>query len=263
MNLPETEFSQDKNSLNPFEILSLVFFTGFFVFFTGTILSLVGGGKIVLLGEIFIIVPAMAYAVWRQKNIVKIFRLNPISPAVLFHSIAIAIVSFVIIDEIDRLIAMKFPLPEEQLEMLKELLTINSFTDGVIVFLSAVIFAAIAEELFFRGMLQRNLELVRDPAMTMVLTSVFFALSHFSFELALQILLLGLLLAYMAWKANSIFPAIIIHATNNFFSLILFNISEENTAWYASQGQVKYIWVLASILLFIPLFKSFNNACKN
>jgi membrane protease YdiL (CAAX protease family) len=263
MNLPETEFSQDKNSLNPLEILALAFFTGFFVFFTGGILSLVGGGKFVLLGEIFIIAPAFVYAVWRQKNIVKVFRLNPISLSVLLHSIAVAIVAFVIIDEVDRLIAMKFPIPEEQMVILKEMLTIHSFTDAVIIFLSAVVFAAVAEEMFFRGLLQRNLELVRDPAMTMVLTSVFFALAHFSFELALQILLLGLLLAYMSWKADSIFPAIIIHATNNFFSLLLFNISEEKTAWYASEGQVKYIWVLASILLIIPLFKSFNNVCKN
>ena len=262
MNLPETEFNKDKNSFHPPEILFLALFTGFFVFFTGGLLSFAGGSKFILLGEIFIIVPAVVYAVWQQKNIKTVFRLNSISSSILLHTIAIAVAGFVIIDEVDRLIAMKFPMPEEQVAILREMLTITSFSDGVIIFLSAVVFAAVAEELFFRGMLQRNLELVRDPAMTMVLTSVFFALTHFSFELALQILLLGLLLAYMSWKANSVFPAIIIHATNNFFSLILFNIPEEQTAWYASEGHVNYIWVLASILLFIPLLKSFNNACK-
>jgi membrane protease YdiL (CAAX protease family) len=253
----------DDSSLVPIEIFGIIFFTGFFVFLSGGILGLLGGNKIGLLGEIFIIVPAAIYVFSKKLDVKKIFRLHPISQKVFISSIALGIIAFILIDAMDRLIATYFPMPQEQLDFLTELLTITSFADGIFIFLSAVIFASIAEEMFFRGLVQRNLELYSDPAMTMVFVSVFFALTHLSFEVALQILILGLLLAYTSWKALSIYPAIIIHALNNSLSLLLLNLPDNSTHWYASQTNVQYHWTAMALLLLIPVFKFFNKTCED
>lgn len=253
----------DASSLSPIEIFSIIFFTGFFVFLTGSILALLGGGKIALLAEILIIVPAISYVLSKKLDIKNIFRIHPINKKVFLSSIAMAIIAFILIDAIDRFIVIYFPMPKEQVEFVTKLLTINSFSDGVFIFLSGVVFASIAEELFFRGLVQRNLEFYSDPAMTMVFVSVFFALTHLSFEVAIQILLLGLLLSYTSWKALSIYPAVIIHGLNNFLSLLLLNLPQESTSWYATEKHVHYYWIIIALLLALPVFQLFNNACKN
>ena len=255
--------NKDENTaLTPIEIFGIIFLTGFFVFLTGGILGSLRGGKIVLLGEILIIVPAINFVLSKKLDVFKIFRIHPVSSRVLFYSVVLGLVGFILIDEIDRLIAIYFPMPEEQLKFLKELLTITSVSDAFFIFISVVVFASIAEEMFFRGLVQRNLEFYRDPAMTIVFTAVFFALSHLSFEVALQILILGLLLSFTSWKAKSIIPAIIIHAINNFLSLLLLNLPIETTEWYASENHVHFYWTIIAMLLFVPVFLSFNKACE-
>jgi membrane protease YdiL (CAAX protease family) len=123
--------------------------------------------------------------------------------------------------------------------------------------------AGFAEEMLFRGLLQRTLEHYRDPAMAIVLTSVLFALAHFNPWVALQITFLGLALGYMAWKSRSILPAVIVHSGNNLLSILLINAPQHNVSWYATEEHVRWIWIALAILLIGPAFLTFSRYCDS
>ena len=127
-----------------------------------------------------------------------------------------------------------------------------------------VVFAAFGEEMLFRGVLQRSLEHFREPAIAIVLSSVLFSIIHFNPWAALQIMFLGLFLGYLAWKANSIFPAIVLHGINNLLSIILINIPEENLKWYsATTKHVNLYLLIFAIIIIVPAIFSFNQACED
>ena len=144
---------------------------------------------------------------------------------------------------------------------MQNLLHVHTVTDAVVLFITAVILAGFAEEMLFRGLLQRTLEHYREPASAIVLSSVFFAIVHFNPWTAIQITLLGLALGYMAWKSHSILPAVILHACNNLFSITLLNLPEAYGKWYFTGVHVKWPWLITAILVIGPVFLSFNRLC--
>jgi membrane protease YdiL (CAAX protease family) len=248
--------------LSPSEILQLFIVTFLFVVLFGAIAILVGGTTLGLLSESLIIVPALLL-VWRQKRPFYLtFRLHKINTSLLLHSFAIGIVVFVIGDELDRLIASIFPMPQLWMDAMEKILEIHSVRDAVVIFTTAVIFAGFAEEMLFRGMLQQTIEKYRDPAHAIVFTAILFAIIHFNPWTALQITFLGLILSYLAWKSNSILPAVILHACNNLFSIILMNLPDQYVRLYCTENHVRVQWIGIALIVAVPLFISYHRQCE-
>ncbi|MBN2413869.1 CPBP family intramembrane metalloprotease [candidate division KSB1 bacterium] len=253
----------NKNGLfSPIQIFILFLVTIALVTVTGVIIILLGGSTLSLLTEILIVLPALIACLQFKMPFTKTFRLHKINLPIIFYSIVISLAVFIIGDEIDRIIYLIFPMPEELYESMIRLLQIDSVKDAVILIMSGVIFAAFAEEMLFRGVLQKSLEHFREPATAIVLSSVFFAIIHFNPWAALQIMILGLFLGYMAWRANSIFPAIILHGINNLLSMILMNLPEEKLKWYSETTiHVNVYLIVFAIVVLVPAIVSFNRAC--
>jgi uncharacterized protein len=257
---------EDLNSgshiLTPQELYKVLLLTLLF-FFLGTIFAgvmvLFGLTKVALLAEVLFIIPAIATVLARRRPFLKSFRFNSINPGLLYYSVIIAFSVLILGDELDRLIGIVFPLPSWFDP--KPIMEIHSIWDGVLIIGNAVVVAALAEEMLFRGMVQQTLESVHETGKAILLSAIFFALLHLNPWWMIQITLLGLALGYMAWKSDSIIPTVIIHGLNNLLAVISLNTGEAKMEWYLSGGHVRWYWLALAALLVVPGFMGFQRVC--
>ncbi len=97
----------------------------------------------------------------------------------------------------------------------------------IVICIYTVIIAPFAEELFFRGFVLNCASKV-SSVFAMVLSSFLFGIYHMNVPQFMSAFLVGLLLSYVTLKADSIIPAIVIHAFNNCVSMSLTILSEYN-----------------------------------
>ncbi len=90
-------------------------------------------------------------------------------------------------------------------------------TGKVMVFISAVVLAPIAEELFFRGIVQSMLrKYIGKPWPAVIITSVIFGLLHYDTPQNVPALILfGAVLGYLYERSGRLYPAIVTHALFN------------------------------------------------
>lgn len=86
-------------------------------------------------------------------------------------------------------------------------------------FLVAVVFAPFVEEIFFRGFLFQGFRQKYGWVHAMLLSSVIFAVAHLDPASLIPTFILGLVIAYLFHRSNSIWPGIILHFLINGFSL--------------------------------------------
>jgi membrane protease YdiL (CAAX protease family) len=89
--------------------------------------------------------------------------------------------------------------------------------------LALVVAAPIAEEMMFRGLLQRGLERRWNRWLALIVASLVFAAVHVQ-PLQFPILfLLGLLFGWLFQRSGSLWPGVAGHATNNLLAVFAFN----------------------------------------
>ncbi len=91
----------------------------------------------------------------------------------------------------------------------------------ILSFIAAAIVAPIAEEIFFRGFMYGGLRRRIGVIGAMVVSTLFFTALHLSIDLFVPIFVLGISLAWLYEATGSLYPGILLHATNNALSLIL------------------------------------------
>lgn len=100
-------------------------------------------------------------------------------------------------------------------------------TEGVglvLTFTAAAVIAPIAEEIFFRGFMYGGLRGRIGAVGAMLVSTIFFTALHFSIDQFIPIFFLGLFLAWLYEKTGSLYPGMLLHATNNAISLVLLAI---------------------------------------
>lgn len=89
----------------------------------------------------------------------------------------------------------------------------------------------IAEEMFFRGALQRVfLGMMRRPASAIVLSAFVFSLLHMQFYGFAPRFLMGIMFGYICWKSGSVMTSAVAHMLNN--SLVVL------TVWLTNRGMI-------------------------
>ncbi|MBK8658787.1 MAG: CPBP family intramembrane metalloprotease [Bacteroidetes bacterium] len=120
------------------------------------------------------------------------------------------------------------PAPEAVLQMEKRidamLEAATSFTTLPQFLIAAVVMAvvpAIAEELFFRGLLMGDmLRSGMKPVSSILISGVIFSLVHFEFHNFLAIGVLGIFLGYLYYISGSLWLCVAAHFINNFFAVL-------------------------------------------
>ncbi|RPH90672.1 MAG: CPBP family intramembrane metalloprotease [Calditrichaeota bacterium] len=254
---------QDNNPpfISPRDVGTILLLTLFLITIFSFIVDL-NDTVMLLIGEVLIIVPALIYVAAKRLPLSIAFRMKKVSLRTVIATLFLFFPVFVLTDEFDRLMQQVFPMPQDWYDAMTELVRFQTVPQTIMILTAGVLVAALCEEWLFRGLVQQSLEKFRDPAMAMVLSSVFFALIHFNPWTSIQILLLGLVLAYVAWKSGSVLPSMIIHALNNLFSLLMMNISEEELLVYA-HDHVRLIWIGVSLVLLPAAIKMFNQSTRS
>jgi membrane protease YdiL (CAAX protease family) len=204
-------------------------------------------------GSLFLIVP-LIYARYRQFEIQSLFRFNAVSTSIIIQSVLIGLALTILSDELDRIINLIYPLPDWLTEQLEPLKAENNF-ELFLIIIGAVFIAAIAEEGLFRGFLQFSLEKRGDVTRAVLLSSLTWTMIHMNLYWAIQLFLMGIVIGYMAWRTNSIIPAIIIHSLNNLVGVLFLNFDlEPYMHWYEWNDHVSpIVVVLSGAILFFSI----------
>lgn len=137
---------------------------------------------------------------------------------------------------------------DEQLEFLARLITEPRGLAAVIMFFTVVVGAGFAEELLFRGYVQRRLlERWRAPS-AILLPGIVFAAMHMSPVHSLGVFPLGLWMGFLAWRTGSVLPAILAHMANNALGVTVALLTTESTEGPAvdmAQNPAWY-WILVA-----------------
>jgi len=250
----------------PIEALVLILFTFGFIFGISVIITLVAlffksdsvlGGNASFLfiigGLVFLIIPIF-YVKIREYNGRELFRLNIPPGEVLLLSVPLGLSISVITDEIDRIVQIFLPTPEIFLKYLDSLKAETPF-DWIFLILGVVIIASISEEILFRGFLQVSLERKGDITRAVILSSVTWTIIHINPYWAIQIFITGVVIGFLAWRTNSVFPSMIVHGTNNFISLLVINYNlDESMDWYFLGDHISpIVIVIAAGILIISI----------
>lgn len=237
-------FSEEKIYPSPGEAILVIFITFILLFIIWGIGGNDGSKSSLMLYELFTIIPAFIYLRYRKYSVRLVFRLRPVSWRMLAVSVLIGLSLTVIGDELDRMMQMILPIPEELRALLTTALTADSFMDWVYLILAAVLLAAFLEEMLFRGFLQNALEEKIDVTRAVLAAAFIFSIIHINPYWMVQIVILGVVLGVMAWKSDSIFPGATVHLVNNGLALIFLNNREADLGIYYWNGHVNPAFLL-------------------
>ncbi len=197
-------------------------------------------------GSLFLIIPLL-YARLRHYPLRRVFRLNPVPLSVILVSLPVGFALTVLSDELDRLLGLIITIPQWVYDMMYPLKA-ESLSDWALILMGAVIIAAIAEEVLFRGFLQISLERKGDATRAVLLSALAWTLIHQNPYWAVEIFIMGIFIGFLAWRTNSIIPSVIVHALNNFIAVWMLNSKpEESMGWYEWHGHV-------SPMVLVPAF---------
>jgi membrane protease YdiL (CAAX protease family) len=205
----------------------------------------------VLGGFFFILIPVF-YVRLRQYDLRRVFRLKPVPLGITLIGIPIGLSLAILSDGLDRIVRLFFPPPEIFTQYL-ESMRAETMTDWFLLVLGVIIIASFSEEMLFRGFLQLSLEKKGDINRAVIMSSLTWTLIHINPYWAIQIFITGVILGFLAWRADSIYPAIIVHAINNLLSLLAINFDLESSLdWYLWGDQVSPLIIIpmAGVLVF-------------
>lgn len=100
-------------------------------------------------------------------------------------------------------------------ETMRALLRANYIWSIPAQILCLAVIPAIAEEMLFRGLLQRSLEEVWRPLSAALCTTIVFALLHFQPSMFLPMVVLSAVLSLLAQRSQSLVPGMVLHAVFN------------------------------------------------
>ena len=129
-------------------------------------------------------------------------------------------------------------------------------------FLLVSIFAPFFEEWLCRGMILRGLLGNRvKPVWAIVISAAFFAFIHLNPWQAVPAFLLGCLFGYVYYKTGSLKLTMLMHFTNNTFSLVMSNVDslKDVESWMDVLPGMRY-WIIfaAAVLLIVLIVNAFR-----
>jgi len=101
------------------------------------------------------------------------------------------------------------------------LLSFGGINDLIIAIFILAIVPGVAEEIFFRGMVQTQLQHVfKNPNYAVFITAFLFSFFHFQFYSFIPKMILGILLGYIFMWSKNIWYSSAVHVTNNLIVVI-------------------------------------------
>ncbi len=151
-------------------------------------------------------------------------------------------------------------------ELTKFLTDLNGFGEISVGFLVIAIIPAIGEELIFRGIVQRKLQIIfSNPHIGIVLAGILFSAIHIQFYGFFPRMALGVLFGYLYFYSGNIFLPIFAHFVNNGFTLLMVLLSNKGLIDFDIENEEPFpIWLAilslgVAFLLFLFIRKKIKD----
>jgi uncharacterized protein len=133
-------------------------------------------------------------------------------------------------------------------EMYKQLVSSQSIPELLWVILVVALIPAVAEELLFRGLVQRSFERGLTPMRGVLITGIIFGAYHLNPFSFVPLAALGMYLGYITMRTGSIVTSMVGHCYNNLFASIALymNLSDD----YVVAGNANEMSLLALLVTF-------------
>ena len=111
---------------------------------------------------------------------------------------------------------------------LRKILVMETPVDLLNMLVVLALLPAVAEELFFRGILQRIfIQMTRRPWIGIIITAIIFSALHGQFLGFIPRMVLGIVLGALYWYSGSLYPGMLAHFLNNAVQIVLVYVSPE------------------------------------
>jgi len=192
-----------------------------FMLLSNVFLRLPLGGyyfKAISVEILLVMIPPIVFLIYKKYDIKKILRLNKISILNIILIVFITCFSIPVVGILNlinmviiKLIFGSTNLPQVQIPDVVTL--IKGF---IVIGMSA----AVCEEVLFRGVIMRGYEKL-GKTKAIIITAFLFGLMHHDFQRFLGTFLLGILMGFLVYRADSIYAGMIAHFTNNSLVVLL------------------------------------------
>jgi membrane protease YdiL (CAAX protease family) len=218
-----------------------------FTLYLVTLLIVSGNDPVsLLLAETSIVLPVIVWVRMRRYPFRAVFRLQQINPLLILLGLIIGFGFSILTGELNFLIQKIVPMQREVLEGLTEAMVYESPFDLIVMILTFVVIAGIGEELLFRGLLLGAFEKSVNVTRAVIYSSLVFTFMHFNPWWTIEIFFLGVLTGVLAWRSNSLYPAIAMHMMVNLMAILLTNEDLPFLQLYLESGHIAPILLLAS-----------------
>ncbi len=131
---------------------------------------------------------------------------------------------------------------ESQIEMLKNFLTGDHIVLLTLIHVGLV--PSICEEVLFRGYFQRAIEKSWGVWAAIIIGGLLFGIYHIRLTQVIPLAVIGMLLAWVVWKSDSLYPAMAGHFVNNGGSVLLASMYPEYIMEQMSTAEFPPVWLL-------------------
>ncbi|MDD5765092.1 MAG: type II CAAX endopeptidase family protein [Candidatus Marinimicrobia bacterium] len=203
-----------------------------------------------LVGEGLMLLPVAKFCKRLGSSYHTFFRMKSVSLKSLVAILPVGLGMVIIMDELDRLVQMFFPIPEI-FEQINRIMTIDSIPSAIVIIGFIVILGPLFEEMLFRGFFQRILEYrLNDVTKAALYSALTFALVHSNPWGIVQIYIIGVFLGYIAWRTGSIWISLFLHMINNGFAVLFSNLPDGALSWYEFYGHTHPALIVVAIVIF-------------
>ena len=227
----------------------------------------------------FIFLPFL-YAKYFLKELLESIKFSiTATPVLSLLAISISLMSFPLIgylalinkEIISMLPAMDQLLPwmeksEADAKQLTELMVyFHTPLQSLLALLVIAILPALGEEFLFRGIIQNRLKTIfGNPHAAIWLTGFLFSFIHFQFFGFIPRVFLGVLFGYIYYWSGNLWLPILMHFTNNSFTLLVVNWQKDRGVADAldTEQQAPIIVIIICSTILVWLIWNFVNKCK-
>ncbi len=123
--------------------------------------------------------------------------------------------------------------------------------------------AAISEEIFFRGVMQRIIiHITKNAWLGIIITATLFSIFHFQFTGFLPRMALGIILGALYWYSGSLWATIAFHFLHNFLGIIAEYITKNNSINKVPNSNNEIAIFIYGIAALIAIYFVFKNISK-
>jgi uncharacterized protein len=141
---------------------------------------------------------------------------------------------------------------EKAYHLRSQLFVFRELKDLMVVILIVAIIPGIAEEFFFRGIVQSQLHnILKNHHYTIFLSAIIFSSFHFQFYGFIPRMVLGMVLGYIFYWSNNIWYPVIMHITNNVIGVVGVYLLGPQIPDPHSKGSMPVILIIPSIVVSI------------